>query len=383
MADETDSIIENFRTMEELPDIRVRLAALETGLGMVDSSSDWSEGQPEPISRWARCRYCVRRSVTVPMFFAVTVIVAICVIIFCIFPASILLVVAVSLYYCCARDPIPFRVLLTAMLGAEANDAGGNAQPARTPEEIHAAVVKRRCLGATTLQSHQVEKDQIILETDDGNILFSQPLSVEELEGKDQASPWLVGNSSDDADAGSMGIELPTVQDPETGDQRPEEDQQTSDDTNETSLVVDSKEEPPDLDPDTEQKTVVPDDAEATSCSQTTTNGTTTVSGGATNVEQDDTHVEEDLEIQNKAVATEPNETAETEAKEEQPLPPSIDDSEVHSCDICLLAFEKGQIVAWSHNAQCEHAYHLDCITDWLIKQKTCPNCRADYLRQK
>ena len=69
------------------------------------------------------------------------------------------------------------------------------------------------------------------------------------------------------------------------------------------------------------------------------------------------------------------------------------------ACDICLRQYRVGDIVAWSHNPVCDHAYHADCITDWLLhhhqhhnhrtimapwsanaNSATCPNCRADYL---
>jgi hypothetical protein len=59
------------------------------------------------------------------------------------------------------------------------------------------------------------------------------------------------------------------------------------------------------------------------------------------------------------------------------------DDNEYDSgigCDICLLRYERNDIVAWSKNEQCKHAYHLHCITDWLQKKVTCPNCRCIYI---
>ncbi|KAL7565154.1 hypothetical protein ACA910_021532 [Epithemia clementina (nom. ined.)] len=49
-------------------------------------------------------------------------------------------------------------------------------------------------------------------------------------------------------------------------------------------------------------------------------------------------------------------------------------------CDICLLEFESGDVIAWSTNPNCDHAYHSDCISDWLLRQPTCPSCRQEYL---
>ena len=43
-------------------------------------------------------------------------------------------------------------------------------------------------------------------------------------------------------------------------------------------------------------------------------------------------------------------------------------------CSICLLPFEKGKIKKLS----CQHQFHPDCISDWLKKSKTCPECRKE-----
>lgn len=50
-------------------------------------------------------------------------------------------------------------------------------------------------------------------------------------------------------------------------------------------------------------------------------------------------------------------------------------------CDICLLEFEVGDEVAWSPNLSCSHTFHEDCILDWLMRKKSCPSCRQDYLK--
>lgn len=50
------------------------------------------------------------------------------------------------------------------------------------------------------------------------------------------------------------------------------------------------------------------------------------------------------------------------------------------TCDICLLEYEAGDEVAWSPNEECVHAFHRECIVDWLIRNPKCPLCRGDYL---
>ena len=52
------------------------------------------------------------------------------------------------------------------------------------------------------------------------------------------------------------------------------------------------------------------------------------------------------------------------------------------SCDICIMEFQVGSHVAWSKNSHCRHAFHVDCILDWLCEQPTCPTCRQDYIMQ-
>jgi hypothetical protein len=62
------------------------------------------------------------------------------------------------------------------------------------------------------------------------------------------------------------------------------------------------------------------------------------------------------------------------------------DDDEDHchlhgsTCDICLLSYQRGDIVAWSRNPDCPHYFHEDCIIDWLRRKPTCCSCRRDYV---
>lgn len=49
-------------------------------------------------------------------------------------------------------------------------------------------------------------------------------------------------------------------------------------------------------------------------------------------------------------------------------------------CDICLFDYEMDDEVAWSSNEECTHAFHKDCITDWLLRNPKCPLCRRDYV---
>lgn len=42
-------------------------------------------------------------------------------------------------------------------------------------------------------------------------------------------------------------------------------------------------------------------------------------------------------------------------------------------CSICLSEFKPNQMVK---RAQCKHCFHSECIEPWILKQRTCPNCK-------
>lgn len=51
-------------------------------------------------------------------------------------------------------------------------------------------------------------------------------------------------------------------------------------------------------------------------------------------------------------------------------------------CAICLGEYDIGDKVVWSSNKECPHAFHEDCILDWLVKmqpQTPCPCCRQEF----
>jgi len=54
-----------------------------------------------------------------------------------------------------------------------------------------------------------------------------------------------------------------------------------------------------------------------------------------------------------------------------------------NSCAICLAVYSPGDDVAWSANLKCPHAFHEDCILQWLTvkRRPTCPCCRRNFLK--
>ena len=50
------------------------------------------------------------------------------------------------------------------------------------------------------------------------------------------------------------------------------------------------------------------------------------------------------------------------------------------TCPICCEDYEVGDDIAWSKNEECHHAYHVECILEWLMDNKDCPMCRSNFL---
>ena len=62
-------------------------------------------------------------------------------------------------------------------------------------------------------------------------------------------------------------------------------------------------------------------------------------------------------------------------------VPPSgIPDTDI--CAICLNDYEIGDEICWSQNDLCNHAFHKECMMEWLLRHKECPCCRNIYIPQ-
>jgi hypothetical protein len=52
----------------------------------------------------------------------------------------------------------------------------------------------------------------------------------------------------------------------------------------------------------------------------------------------------------------------------------------VQLCSICLDEYKVGDEIAYSKNDECYHAFHKDCIIEWLLKHgDSCPICRNKF----
>lgn len=57
------------------------------------------------------------------------------------------------------------------------------------------------------------------------------------------------------------------------------------------------------------------------------------------------------------------------------------------TCAICLEQYQEGETVVWSGNPLCRHAFHQNCILDYLVYENQeaapCPCCRQIFLPMK
>jgi hypothetical protein len=68
-----------------------------------------------------------------------------------------------------------------------------------------------------------------------------------------------------------------------------------------------------------------------------------------------------------------------------------------NGCAICLDLYQAGEMVVWSSNAKCQHAFHQECILDYFVSLRShhklsikeeedadnntpCPCCRQDFV---
>jgi hypothetical protein len=52
-----------------------------------------------------------------------------------------------------------------------------------------------------------------------------------------------------------------------------------------------------------------------------------------------------------------------------------------NGCAICLCEYDIDDTVVWSCNKECPHAFHDECILEWLVKNQNgdCPCCRGQF----
>ena len=49
-------------------------------------------------------------------------------------------------------------------------------------------------------------------------------------------------------------------------------------------------------------------------------------------------------------------------------------------CPICINEYDDGDEICWSQNPDCNHFFHCECISEWLLRHDECPCCRSNFL---
>lgn len=318
-----------------------------------------------------------------PLVAIITVSTGLSVLVFCILPGMAFLAISVALYYCCTRNPVPLRVLLQAMLFDE-NDLGENAAgnplhsavPPLSKKDISDALLLRRCTAVCHSKTPHQQKLEapLTVVTDNFTLCFSEPIS--EVTNNVVTA---VDDDDDDDDCGREDFVAPRSlmevddSDPVGGD---EEEGLEMTVTVATSVgggngIADRQRRVP---PTTDEESLPPSDV--------------------SNHEQQQPSLTQDALMSipipksggENAVQSAPKNDHENNNSNGDISDSNSSDLHQHergtACDICLLRYRSGHVVAWSRNPACSHAFHIDCITDWLqhCRNNSCPNCRRDYL---
>lgn len=52
-------------------------------------------------------------------------------------------------------------------------------------------------------------------------------------------------------------------------------------------------------------------------------------------------------------------------------------------CTVCTESYKTGETVVWSHDAECRHVFHRNCLIDYLLnvngEDTPCPVCRRNF----
>ena len=284
-------------------------------------------------------------------------------------PFFLFLAGLLAVYYCCTSDPIPFRTLLRAMVGVEdwnggAFDGTTGGEPYNvTKDDIRKGIIRRLCLGpmepkaevdtvggdlATLPRDHPGRVHWRNEATSVTCLVFSEPLGSsassedeppapqdgEAVDNRDPAEPNAIS-----AEEIARREELLRPRIPKYLQQHEQEEEKVEENV--------------------EYKKRTREEGEAANI-------------GEINSQDSDKTIEEQRSNPEEPVQSPTQDLAHD------------DDSSVRDrgtvCDICLLGFETGEAVAWSPNPACNHAYHEDCITDWLLRKPTCPSCRQNFI---
>ena len=350
----------------------------------------------QPPTRATRLRYFRRicywslRLMCFPIWLLVSVFTVSTVIAFCILPGILIISIMISCYYCCSSDPIPFNVLMHALLLDDDNLNSENTNaPTRTKDEIRDLLICRTCIKSQVRRIAHDANDNSETPTaianntmptihlpDHEEIISHGPMYIATENYFLMFSDWSVPNLLKQEE-----VEIDVVQRPSLHLNSVENDHASASSVNAVQTLSSGSHNVGDDDVE-----VHADDYRhyASSDIEQGRNSVIEMASMQRTTDIDTLNNQLDAitfaEFKTKVKST-PNRILPLSL--EEALPQDDDDDYFESgvgCDICLRRYQENDIVAWSHNAQCIHAYHLHCITDWLQKKITCPNCRSHYI---
>ena len=363
---------------------------------------------PPPSSVNGPPRGCLSRLepiisiLTYPIMVLVTVIMLIMVITFCIFPTLLCMMLGICLYYCLREDPIPLSVLLRYMLSPDADDHPEypNSYALAQRPVIASKLIVRRVLKIEDITSNdeKLTKDEdyprrhplpIKLRTDHKCLHFSEPVTIEENESSGANSN--IGDTQEDGLV-SSNTRIPHYQRTEEEPFHP------------TTSLVGGVPNPMNMEAANNDGDAGSNDGGDVELGIIKRTFAVTGEDIAMLQEEEIILCEDSKDFSNGREALESELENSVFGKEMIPSNPAAGTSRediesgaeadyfgIHAdvrdrgttCDICLLEYQVGETVAWSPNVECSHAFHRDCILDWLVRKPSCPNCRVDYLKGK
>ena len=334
----------------------------------------------------------------IPFMFVFSIFLIFMMLIFMGLPFALFLISLLSAYYCCTSDPLPPRVLLRALMDNDDWNAtmgaangfpggygsGGLHRRFTSKQEIDKELIQRMCFGSIRVHlSSSCSFDQTATigqclksgvdrthsgrvhwryELDNSNdndhyyecFVFSAPLSSGNDEDDSSTGNNIHNNNNNNNMNNSNGGVCTLIKNSKVDDAKVRKELKEFETLASSSFFsggdpLQRRASGDFVDVELAQSAAAVTNTTATTTTDvpTATTTTTTTAGGGENLDDAD-----NSSVRQRGTV----------------------------CDICLLDFEAGDIVAWSTNPRCDHAYHSDCICDWLMRQPTCPSCRQEYL---
>ena len=294
-------------------------------------------------------RSVVRFSLGLLLFLVMSIFIFV----FGVLPLLLLLLSLLIVYYCCTSHPVPPRVLLRALFSPP-EDANNPRLPQYSTQQIESSLIDRFCVEILHTDKLSIPQDLL------AERIPLLSVRTRRLDGfvryEEDGLIWILSKPQDDVrwlekwdDFWESLTECISSRPPNSFESGIE-----------TGLA--NPENPPeDLDSFVEVS------------ADSTGNSISSISGASVTVKHDPSSTCEDVDLSD-------GELRGALAKSEVGVQESESCAFQWNCDICLESFAVGDRITWSRNLQCSHAFHWNCIIDWLKRKGNCPTCRQQYV---